>query len=126
MCAWGIIHLLAIVRRENSPKGARPDGVVVDERTFAVVKGFTIGARFFSLSHTLANAAAPFGAPIAQIIAAGGMDILPRPPGAVAARKPSLDVGVCGHARAGVGCPGRLSSFVNSPRDVEGSRRTNR
>jgi len=92
----------------------------------ALVKGSTIGARFFFPPPTLANATAPFGPLIARNIAARGMDMLAGAPGALAARKPSLDVGVCGHARAGVDCPGRLSSFVNSPRDVEGSRRTNR
>jgi arginine:ornithine antiporter/lysine permease len=78
----------------------------------AMVVGSMVGSGIFSLPRTFGNATGPFGALIAWTIAAGGMYMLARVFQALAERRPEIDAGVYGYAKAGFGdYPGFLAAF---------------
>lgn len=78
----------------------------------AMVVGSMIGAGIFNLPGRFATATGPFGALIAWAIAGTGMYMLARVFQALAERKPEIDSGVFGYAKAGFGnYMGFLSAF---------------
>lgn len=78
----------------------------------AMVVGSMVGAGIFNLPARFGSATGPFGAIIAWLIAATGMYMLARVFQALAERKPEIDTGVFGYAKAGFGdYVGFLSAF---------------
>ena len=78
----------------------------------AMVVGSMVGAGIFNLPARFGTATGPFGAIIAWLIAATGMYMLARVFQSLAERRPDIDTGVFGYAKAGFGdYVGFLSAF---------------
>ena len=78
----------------------------------AMVVGSMVGAGIFNLPGRFATATGPFGAIIAWAIAGTGMYMLARVFQALAEKRPDIDSGVFGYAKAGFGdYMGFLSAF---------------
>ncbi|MGR3662644.1 MAG: amino acid permease, partial [Paracoccaceae bacterium] len=78
----------------------------------AMVVGSMVGAGIFNLPARFGSATSPFGAIISWTIAGTGMYMLARVFQALAEKKPDIDAGVFGYAKAGFGnYLGFLSAF---------------
>lgn len=78
----------------------------------AMVVGSMVGAGIFNLPARFGTATGPFGAMIAWVIAGTGMYMLARVFQSLAERRPDIDTGVFGYAKAGFGdYTGFLSAF---------------